>query len=217
MVLTHMKVLRMKQNCYDSISRTYTVPAQYTVIGAHAFENRPDIKRVVFQGDVLTIRRRAFKGCKNLKYVNLKPGIEIQSEAFAECGFEELSLPVNYSAEPMAFANCRSLEYLEFDLLKHQSVISENEFYCSCGNLKSIKFHTDRNSLYLFSNIFKHAAETFSIFSMWEHGDARSIDESILLGLANADRSFIGQDSEIEMIFRDGSLMDMRITDDEWD
>lgn len=65
-------------------------------IGDEAFEGQSNIKRVNLPSTVKEIGWRAFKGCKGLKGIDLREGMEIGGNAFYGCtGIDELVIPKN--------------------------------------------------------------------------------------------------------------------------
>ena len=65
-------------------------------IGDEAFEGQSNIKKVNLPSTVKEIGWGAFKGCKGLKGIDLREGIEIGGNAFYGCtGIDELVIPKN--------------------------------------------------------------------------------------------------------------------------
>lgn len=98
----------------DQTPKEITVPEGITEIGAFAFANLEQIRRIVLPGSVRVIHEKAFSGCENLKEMILPEGLQqIGIAAFESTGLEKLSLPdsLMYIGD-MAFAGCEFIMWL---------------------------------------------------------------------------------------------------------
>lgn len=98
----------------DQTPKEITVPEGITEIGAFAFANLEQIRRVVLPGSVRVIHEKAFSDCENLKEMILPEGVQqIGIAAFEDTGLEKLSLPdsLTFIAD-LAFAGCDYITWL---------------------------------------------------------------------------------------------------------
>lgn len=90
------------------------VPDGVTEIGAFAFANLEQIRRVMLPGSVRIIHEKAFSDCENLKEMILPEGLQqIEIAAFENTGLEKLSLPDSLTfIGDLAFAGCEYITWL---------------------------------------------------------------------------------------------------------
>jgi len=123
----------------------FTIPAQFTEIGARAFSNCKELKKITIPTTVSFIESYAFKDCIGLENVVFEEGFNIipkstfssSKEWFSGCtALKSIEFPKSLKTIPIGtFANCTSLENV---------VIPDNieeighEAFSNCTALKSI-------------------------------------------------------------------------------
>ncbi len=106
-------------------------------IGASAFSNCQDLKKIVLSKDV-RISQYAFKKCIKLKEINLEKATAIGHNAFGKCcSLEEIT--INGSLSDCVFERCDSLKEISF--LENTKMIYDNSFntvFNYCNDIKNI-------------------------------------------------------------------------------
>lgn len=75
-------------------SPTLVIPDNITSIETYAFLNNSKIKEVIVSGHCEYIDDKAFKDCKNLEKITLKPGVKsLYMDAYAGTKVKEINLP----------------------------------------------------------------------------------------------------------------------------
>lgn len=109
----------------------YAVPDGVEVIGAHAFQNARNLKKIILPTSVVTIEDSAFDDCKSLEEIVIVPSVTtIGDWAFHGCDkLKRLKLSKNIARIGLyAFGSCESLEEIQVE--------EDNQSYKSIdGNL----------------------------------------------------------------------------------
>ena len=130
------------------VDSVLVVPAGVTEIAEREFTERPDIREIRFEGNVLRkIGRSAFAWCPNLRILHLPEGLDdIGSLAFAYCsGLEEASFPASLAhIGANAFAFCTSLR--EATLPPRLKEL-ESYAFCECSRLERVVLPANANML----------------------------------------------------------------------
>lgn len=116
-----------------------TIPEGVGEIEERAFENNLEIAEVYFPKSLRIIGYGAFRGCKNLSYIDISDGLkEIKGSAFRGC---KLSTDPNLP-NSLKYIGSSAFEHAEFsciDLPKGVSTIESGTF-SSCACLKRVYF-----------------------------------------------------------------------------
>lgn len=110
---------------------TLIIPKGIDSIPDSKFKNRSDIKKVVFEGNVKSIGRYAFHGCRNLMEIEFPKKLEfIGDNAFSYTGLREIVLPEKVKKiENRAFQGNESLTDVTFncvDVELGEAIFSNN-------------------------------------------------------------------------------------------
>ena len=89
-----------------------------SAIGEYAFAGCQDIKSVDIPQSIVTIGRNAFQGCINISAISLPDAVtQIPEQAFYGCeSLQKVESPGVRVIGDAAFANCKTLQELEFNL-----------------------------------------------------------------------------------------------------
>ncbi len=124
---------------YSGADEELTIPAGVAEIGAKAFSDHAELKKIVIHNDVRSIGEEAFSGCANLKEVVLPDRVHfIGYRAFANCvQLEQIDLPdsVRFLGN-YAFYHCESLPSIHIP--KNLPTIGKCTF-CGCRSLTEVK------------------------------------------------------------------------------
>ena len=127
---------------YYGTDQSVRIPDGVVVIGAGAFQDNTEVKRVVLPGSVLAIMHEAFSGCSNLNDIYIPETVEfIGYEAFAGClSIKSVRLPKSLEKlSPRTFAECKSLNKAYIEHITHIGA----EAFANCENLEVIWFSSD--------------------------------------------------------------------------
>ena len=93
-----------------------TMPSSVNKMGAGVFSNCKYLQLCDLSSSLKTIPTRTFKGCSNLRNINLPTGLAtIDQEAFRESGLQSVVLPASVTSIGQgAFQECKSLSNVEF-------------------------------------------------------------------------------------------------------
>lgn len=113
-----------------------TIPQNVTSIGEFAF-TYAGIQSIRIPGRVVSIGRRAFEGCQNLRTVEFEHGLkQIENRAFRTSGIEALHLPDSVkTVDENAFESCGQLKTVTG--LGSIEEISDNLFF-HCKTLETV-------------------------------------------------------------------------------
>ena len=118
---------------------SFTFPSGITIIDNMAFRGCENLKRIELPDGITTIGYGAFANCENLEQIEIPESvISIGDEAIMYCrNLKEIELPDGItSIGKGAFANCENLEQIEIP----ENVISIGDrTFAYCRNLKAIE------------------------------------------------------------------------------
>lgn len=101
-----------------STDREYIVPDGVEVIGAHAFQNARNLKKIILPTSVSRIEDSAFDDCKSLEEIIIPASVTVIGDwAFHGCDkLKKLSLSKNVARIGLyAFGSCEALEEIRVD------------------------------------------------------------------------------------------------------
>ena len=86
-----------------------SLPESIVVIGDSAFSHCSNLSHINFPNNVISIGMNAFYGCYSLTDIVLPAGVTVYPEAFAYCGFHEITIPANIDLHGNTFHHCDKL------------------------------------------------------------------------------------------------------------
>lgn len=120
-----IKEIKIKEGCEDIKTRAFAnsdiesviMPDSITRTGSQVFYNCTKLKYVKLSRKLYKIYEGMFLNCQNLKQIDLPPDLEaIWTEAFANTGLEEVTLPENMNyLLTGAFSGCRDLKKINLN------------------------------------------------------------------------------------------------------
>ena len=111
-----------------------SLPESIEIIGDSAFSHCSNLSHINFPKNVISIGQNAFYGCYSLTDIVLPEGVTVYHEAFAYCGFHEITIPANIDLYGNTFHHCDKLTKVTLG----KGVYSRNNIqniFAGCNNL----------------------------------------------------------------------------------
>ena len=117
----------------------YTVSSEVSAIGAGAFRNAKNLKKIILHENIRKIDESAFSGCESLVEIRIPESVSvIPQNCFSGCSslnYVEISEGVT-AIEDFAFLNCTSLKFV---MIPSSVTEMGNEVFSGCSILGTIE------------------------------------------------------------------------------
>ncbi len=110
-IITIQKMKGLKILDVENVS--FTKEDYQSYYQSHMFSGLTSLEKVIWSKNMTLVPYGTFYGCEKLKEIEFKNSIiEIQADAFSNCGFESFEIPATVNSLGNPFAGCRSLQDL---------------------------------------------------------------------------------------------------------